>query len=269
MPSYTSIFVCSILALGASAQTDYGYDAPAPPADSYGAVTSAPESVAASVATSIASSVASSVATSITSSVDVATSIATSIATSAVTSAASSETSSEPAKATAAAAACPINFEKGCGFLCSGPKFAPSCETEWFFSKDTAICTPCPGIPDKCPPAPEPSCAFVCKAQGAAASKGEAETPFCWASDITKEGEIACTPCGGDSGDYNVASATPPPPSNVSISTQTYENGTATISTHHGNNTTYAPPPIYTSGASTMTIGASAIIGLALAFFAL
>ncbi|RVD89843.1 uncharacterized protein DFL_000833 [Arthrobotrys flagrans] len=234
MPSYTSLFICSVLALGASAQNDYGYVA-APPADSYGA---------ASVSTSV---------------------------TTAVTSTASSGASPEPPQATAAAAVCPITFEKGCAFLCGGPKFTPSCETEWFFSKESS-CTPCPGIPDKCPSVPEPSCAFICKAQGAATSEGEAETPFCWASDITNKDEMACTPCdGAASSGFNATSVTPPSPPvyDATVSTHSHENGTVTVSTHHANDTSYAPPPIYTSGASAMTIGGSAIVGLVLAFFAL
>ncbi|KAK6336734.1 hypothetical protein TWF718_009524 [Orbilia javanica] len=255
MPSYSSILLCSVLALGASA-SDYGY---------------APVSIStASIPTTIAASVASA---------DVL-----------YTAPPLSVTSSAPAQPTATAAACPLKFEKGCAFICSGPKFSPSCETEWSYSTDSS-CTPCPGIQEECPAIPEPSCAYLCKAEGAAASKGEAETPFCWDNDMTKKGEMTCSPCGAASG-FNVTSVTPASPytvythdhknstvnfsthdhknSTVTLSTHEHKNGTATVSTHHGGNgTTYAPPPIYTSGASALTIGGSAIVGLALAFFAL
>ncbi|KAK6507511.1 hypothetical protein TWF481_005942 [Arthrobotrys musiformis] len=278
MPSYSSIFVYSVLALGASAQIDYGYAASAQ--NDYGyAAPSAQEAdsysaVSASTSTPHTSCTITSTVTSTYSSTTAATtSQPSSQASSSSSSKTTSQTSSEAAQVTAAAAAavCPITFEKGCAFLCSGPKIAPSCETEWYFSQESS-CTPCPGIPEKCPSTPEPSCAFLCKAQGAAASKGDAETPFCWASDVSKEGEIACSPCGSSYSvhSHNTTAVSPTPASNVTFSTHDHGNGTATISTHHHKNaTTYAPPPIYTSGASAMKIGASAVVGLALVFFAL
>ncbi|KAF3925307.1 hypothetical protein ABW20_dc0107732 [Dactylellina cionopaga] len=155
----------------------------------------------------------------------------------------------------AAGATCPTTYDATCPFTCRDVShFEPICSTQWSAGGSNR-CTVCPGIPSVCPATADKSCAFVCKTGPTL----DAAT-FCASEDL---GPIypsfaTCTACGGSSGGNSTTTAPVPPPTYVA------GNGTTVTPT----NPTNPPKPTYSSGASAVSMGSAAVIGLICFIFA-
>ncbi|KAF3922326.1 hypothetical protein ABW20_dc0110488 [Dactylellina cionopaga] len=133
---------------------------------------------------------------------------------------------------------CGAKFDVACPFYCVPETLVqPYCAQN--LDQTKAICLPCPDSPSTCPTVQTASCAFVCEG----AVGGFSGQKFCSPTDISGPNfKGACNPC----------------------STSSSGN-----STGNGTTTTPLPAPTYTSGASVISLGSAAVLGLLGVMFAL